>query len=57
MECITEKVKAFVEAVREINVPEDLCAQYFCPAREEDISAYVSCFNRGRELGYEGHNG
>ena len=56
MDCIFEKVlvqlepNPFVEAVREIRIPEDLNAAYERPDRQEVIDAYVSRFNRGRVL-------
>ena len=52
-DCIFDKVmmqpapNQYVEALREIQVPEDLAAQYLRPDREEVINAFVSRFNRG----------
>ena len=55
MDLILEKVywdqATYRSEVLKINIPEDLCAQYERPDREEVIAKYVSRFNREQEQG------
>ena len=53
MDLIFEKVfwdqESYKSEVEKINIPEDLCAQFERPAKEEVIQQYVSRFNRDQE--------